>query len=183
MVKAIDFFCGAGGLTRGLREAGVNVLAGIDNDQTLRETYEKNNAPSEFVFGDIRKISIEALRRKLGITRNDLTLYAACTPCQPFSTLNQMQGEDDRKHLLLAFARLVEDVPPHFIVVENVPGLNNAYGRNIYNAFMKILKRKNFRHVFQEMLDAKNYGVPQIRKRFIMIASRLGPVKAPRKSR
>src|SRR5438445_2587473 len=128
MIKAIDFFCGAGGLTRGLLDAGVEVLAGIDIDTGLKDTYEKNNSPSQFISADIKGTDIKALRRQLGITRQDRVLYAACTPCQPFSTLNQMQGEDDRKHLLLSFARLVEVAPPHFILVENVPGLNTAYG-------------------------------------------------------
>lgn len=182
MIRAIDFFCGAGGLTRGLLDARVEVLAGVDHDAGLKDTYEKNNSPSRFVCSDIKDIDIAELRRDLGIKKGDKVLYAACTPCQPFSTLNQMQGEDDRKDLLLSFAELVEDAPPDFILVENVPGLNTAYGRDVYQKFMAVLKRCKFDHVFQSMLDAQHYGVPQIRKRFIMLASRVGPVKAPRKS-
>ena len=182
MIKAIDFFCGAGGLTRGLLDSGIQVLAGVDNDVGLKDTYEKNNAPSRFFCDDIKRIKIANLRNSLGIRSNDRVLYAACTPCQPFSTLNQMQGQDDRKHLLLAFARLVKQFPPDFILVENVPGLSTAYGRDIYEEFMRVLKRSKFHGVFQEMLDAQHYGVPQIRKRFILLASRLGPVRSPRRS-
>ena len=182
MIRAIDFFCGAGGLTRGLLNAGVEVLAGVDNDAGLKKTYENNNSPSVFVCEDIRSIKIKELRTEIGIDRNDTVLYAACTPCQPFSTLNQMQGDDDRKNLLLSFAEIVSAAPPDLILVENVPGLNTAYGREVYNEFKATLDANGFGHVFQEMLDAQHYGVPQVRKRFIMLASRLGPVKPPRRT-
>jgi DNA (cytosine-5)-methyltransferase 1 len=182
MIRAIDFFCGAGGLTRGLLNAGVEVLAGLDNDPGLEGTYNKNNKPSRFICADIKSVEIIALREELGIKTDDMVLYAACTPCQPFSTLNQMRGEDDRKHLLLAFAELVSAAPPDLILVENVPGLNTAYGRDVYEKFKSVLNNEGFEHVFQGMLDAQDYGVPQKRKRFIMLASRLGPVKPPRRS-
>ena len=95
-VKAIDFFCGAGGLTRGLLDTGIDVLAGVDNDERLQATYQRNNEPSRFIHSDINSVGIEALRDELGIGSDDLTLYAACTPCQPFSTLNTMKGADVR---------------------------------------------------------------------------------------
>lgn len=183
MIKAIDFFCGAGGLTRGLLDAGVKVLAGVDTDEALQDTYEKNNHPSRFICEDVSAIDVEVLRRKLNIDARDRTLYAACTPCQPFSTLNQRHGDDDRKSLLLAFGRLVEAAPPDYIVVENVPGLNTAYGRDIYQQFEQILERTGFRNRTAEMLDAKDFGVPQVRRRFILLASRRGPVPRPRRSR
>jgi DNA (cytosine-5)-methyltransferase 1 len=182
MIKALDFFCGAGGLTRGLLNAGIEVLAGVDNDSGLKDTYEKNNSPSRFICKDIKTLDIAELRTALCINEDDRVLYAACTPCQPFSTLNQMQGVDDRKDLLLVFARLVKQSPPDFILVENVPGLNTAYGREVYQEFVAVLKDCKFEYFFQSMLDAQNYGVAQIRKRFIMLASRLGPVKSPRRS-
>jgi DNA (cytosine-5)-methyltransferase 1 len=180
---AIDFFCGAGGLTRGLLDAGIQVLAGIDCDATLKDTYEKNNRPSKFLSSDISKVNIAELRKSLGVRRSDIVIYAACTPCQPFSTLNQRRGEDDRKSLLLAFAELVIAEPPDFIIVENVPGLNSAYGREIYEEFTKVLERTGFVHRFAKQLDAKDYGVPQVRKRFIMLASRKGRILEPRRSR
>src|SRR3989304_291420 len=130
-MKAIDFFCGAGGLTRGLLDAGIVVLAGVDNDAALKDTYEKNTPPSRFICSDIKTVEIAKLRKELGIGETDRVLYAACTPCQPFSTLNRMQGVDDRKDLLLVFAQLVKQAPPDFILVENVPGLNTAYGRDV----------------------------------------------------
>ena len=178
MIKAIDFFCGAGGLTRGLLDAGISVLAGVDNDERLERTYTHNNKPSRFINSDIEDINIHDLRESLGIQSQDPTLYAACTPCQPFSTLNRLKGNDERKILLLTFARIVEECPPDFILVENVPGLNNAYGKEISQRFLKVLKRCKFTEA-ADFLDAKNFGVPQTRKRFILVASRHGSISLP----
>lgn len=182
MIKAIDFFCGAGGLTRGLLDAGIEVLAGVDVDGRLRPTYETNNAPSRFVCQDIKDIDIGRLRQDLCITQKDLVLYAACCPCQPFSTLNQMKGKDDRKELLISFAEIVEKAPPDFILVENVPGLNTAYGKDIYDRFVEILKKAGFKELYSAFLNAQDFGVPQVRKRFILLASRHGSVCSPRRS-
>lgn len=182
-MKAIDFFCGAGGLTRGLLDAGVQVLAGVDNDQRLQRTYEANNAPSKFVDADIAGIDIASLRSRLGITDSDTVLYAACTPCQPFSTLNQKRGKDERKSLLLSFAEIVRDSPPDFVLVENVPGLSNAYGKEIYESFVATLEACGLIHRSGALLDAKDFGVPQIRRRFIMLASRERPISLPDRQR
>ncbi len=179
MIKAIDFFCGAGGLSRGLLDAGINVLAGVDNDERLRMTYEKNNAPSRFICQDIKTIDIHQLCDELAIGREDVVLYAACTPCQPFSTLNRMKGQDERKNLLLAFAELLRQAPPDFILVENVPGLNTKYGKEIYEQFARVLEECNFTAPSADFLDAKNFGVPQVRKRFILLASRHGTISLP----
>lgn len=180
MIKAIDFFCGAGGLTRGLLDAGIKVLAGVDNDKRLQETYTYNNKPSRFINEDIDDIEIHELREELGIQDEDTTLYAACTPCQPFSTLSRQNWEDDeRKILLLTFAKIVKEYPPDFILVENVPGLNNGSGKEIYKKFLKILKQCGFSNRAADLLDAKHFGVPQTRKRFILLASRKGFISLP----
>lgn len=180
MIKAIDFFCGAGGLTRGLLDAGIKVLAGVDNDKHLRETYTHNNKPSRFINEDIDAIEIHELREELEIQSEDTTLYAACTPCQPFSTLSRQNWKDDnRKILLLTFAEIVKECPPDFILVENVPGLNNGSGKEIYKKFKQILKECGFSNRAADLLDAKHFGVPQTRKRFILLASNTGSISLP----
>lgn len=178
MIKAIDFFCGAGGLTKGLLKAGISVLAGVDNDGSLQETYTRNNVQSRFIPRDIKSVNIHELRETLDIQAEDVTLYAACTPCQPFSTLSRLKGEDKRKFLLLAFADIVEKCPPNFILVENVPGLNNGAGKEVYEKFMDVLERCGFA-ADADLLDAKHFGVPQTRKRFILVASRDATVSLP----
>ena len=182
MIKAIDFFCGAGGLTRGLLDAGIEVLAGVDVDCRLRETYEQNNQPVQFLCQDIKKVDINELRQKLGIRGDDSVLYAACTPCQPFSTLNRNTDTDERKNLLISFAKVVTEAPPDFLLVENVPGLNTAYGKKVFERFVMIIKDCGFRDPYSGFLDAKDFGVPQVRRRFILLASRNGKILPPRRS-
>ena len=178
-IKCFDFFCGAGGLTRGLLNAGIDVKCGVDNDERLRDPYESNNAPSVFEHADIAHVDIHDLRRRYRVRRRDRTLYAACTPCQPFSTLNQRKGVDDRKELLLQFAELVRAAPPDYVLVENVPGLGNAYGREIYRRFLSALDDAGLVYRDAAKIDAQDYGVPQIRKRFLLVASRRGPIQLP----
>jgi DNA (cytosine-5)-methyltransferase 1 len=180
MIKAIDFFCGAGGLTRGLLDAQIEVLAGIDNDPRLKLTYELNNAPSRFICADVKSLDLRSLRRQLGIRRTDCVLYAACTPCQPFSTLNRMAGKDPRKALLLSFGALLAESPPDLLLIENVPGLNSAYGKEIYEGFARIIRRLAFKAQPAALLDAKDFDVPQVRRRFILLASRHGKISEPR---
>ena len=183
-IKAFDFFCGAGGLTRGLLDSKIDVLAGIDNDPKLSRTYQNNNSPSQFECSDINDVDISKLRQKYGITEKDVVLYAACTPCQPFSSLNQRRkGSDPRDQLLLSFAEIVRASPPDFILVENVPGLGNAYGSEIFQSFLSTLKIAGFATSDSHKLDAQEFGVPQVRKRFLLIASRHGQIKLPRPSR
>lgn len=180
MIKAIDFFCGAGGLTRGLLDAGIKVLAGVDNDKRLQKTYTHNNTPSRFINEDIDAIDIHELRKELKIQDEDTTLYAACTPCQPFSTLSRQNWKnDDRKILLLTFAEIVEESPPDFILVENVPGLNNGSGKEIYKEFKSTLKKCGFSNCAADLLDAKHFGVPQTRQRFILLASKENSISLP----
>ena len=179
MIKAIDFCCGAGGLTRGLLNAGIEVLAGVDNDERLRKTYSENNKPSRFISRKIQDIDIHKLRSELGILPGDPTLYAACTPCQPFSSLSKTKTKDQRRMILIEFAHLVEESPPDFVLVENVPGLNNAYGKELYELFLSILAGCGFTKVADDLLDAKRHGVPQTRKRFILATSRHGWVSLP----
>lgn len=194
MIKAIDFFSGAGGLTRGLLDAGVQVCAGVDLDGSLAQTYNDNNKPSIFLQRDIKDVNIHLLRQRLGITDTDAVLYAACSPCQPFSTLNNkaqrrneksVASEVVRRSLLLDFARVVEDCPPDFILVENVPGLGREEGKDVFDEFLRIIATCGFapENMFTGRLDAAYYGVPQVRKRFILLASRHGAVQPPVKDK
>ena len=153
-------------------------MAGVDNDIRLGKTYTRNNSPSRFFNLDIREVQVHELRATLGLDDSVASLYAACTPCQPFSSLNKAYAKDERKSLLLDFLAIVEEAPPDYIIVENVPGLNNAVGNGIYQQFRKSLEKQGFR-VDADRLDAKDFGVPQTRKRFILVASRHGQPSLP----
>ncbi|APH39896.1 hypothetical protein BHR79_05165 [Methanohalophilus halophilus] len=175
---AVDLFCGAGGLTRGLLDAGIQVKKGYDIEERLKETYEKNNEGSEYHCTDIRKVSGNSLLQDIDLGNNYL-LLAGCAPCQPFSSINKSTNDKDgRKILLLEFGRLIEEVRPDLIFVENVPGLKNGKGKYVLQQFEQILKNMGYHYIY-ETLNAKEFGVPQKRKRFILLASKHGNVDLP----
>ncbi|MDQ1612121.1 MAG: (cytosine-5)-methyltransferase 1 [Pyrinomonadaceae bacterium] len=168
---AIDFFCGAGGLTRGLLDAGIKVTLGIDVDDRCRQTYETNNNPSRFLSADVRRLQAKDVRRTIAdVDSNDL-LLAACAPCQPFAQLNRVGDLDGEATLLGQFARFVRELEPRCVFVENVPGLARVRGSSTHRRFRKLLSRMGYGYC-EGTLDAKAYGVPQTRWRFVMIAIR-----------
>lgn len=165
---AVDFFCGAGGLTRGLSDAGIEVLAGIDADISCKETYECNNKPSKFIHADITRLSIkDVLQLMQSIPREEL-LFAACAPCQPFASLNRY-GRNADATLLLRFMKIVEAIGPFQVFIENVSGLARVKGYSTYARFKNMLAKNGYNWV-EAILDAKNYGIPQTRKRLVLIA-------------
>ena len=177
-IVAVDLFCGAGGLTRGLLDAGIQVKKGYDIDEKLKYTYEKNNEGVEYHCEDVHEVSGESLLKGLDL-ENDYFLLAGCAPCQPFSSINKSENKKDiRKILLLEFGRLVEETQPDFVIVENVPGLKNNKGKHILQQFEQILKELQYHYIY-DTLKAKDFGVPQKRKRFILLASKHGNVAFP----
>jgi DNA (cytosine-5)-methyltransferase 1 len=168
---AVDFFSGAGGLTRGLADAGIPVVLGIDADEGCRETYERNNPGSRFLHADVRDLRAEEIVRAVGQVHRDELLLAACAPCQPFAQLNRHGHQDDSATLLGRFARFVQALRPGQVFVENVPGLARVRGSSTHRRFRKMLKSLGYEY-WEGVLDAKIYGVPQTRRRFIIIAIR-----------
>lgn len=171
MITAIDFFCGAGGLTRGMLDAGINVVAGIDFDGRCKETYEKNNSSAVFHEADIRTLDLKVIRKLIrGISKRDL-LFAGCAPCQAFS---QQRKSSDRRldaTLLISFGRLVEAFKPKQVLIENVPGIRKVKGFSAYRRFLRILTLNGYEYD-DKILDAKHYGVPQTRRRYVLFAVR-----------
>ena len=168
---AFDFFCGAGGLTRGLLDAGIDVVAGFDNDESCKETFEKNNSPAKFICSDIATVEINGLRDIFPDLNFSDMLFAGCAPCQPFS--QQRKGEKSRKDatLLKEFGRLIEEALPGQVLIENVPGIAKVKGNSIFKRFLRMLKNNGYRYQFK-VLNAKHYGVPQNRRRLILIGMR-----------
>lgn len=177
-VVAVDLFCGAGGLTRGLLDSGINVIKGYDFDKKASETYEKNNKNSKFFSADISSVKGKDILNELD-RENNFFLLAGCAPCQPFSLINQSEKkEDERKNLLLSFGRLIRETNPDFIFMENVPGLLNGRGKKIFEKFLRILKEGKYLYDYK-ILNVMNYGIPQRRRRLVLIASKYSQVKIP----
>lgn len=176
-VAAVDIFCGAGGLTYGLRKAGIEVIRGIDIDESVRETYTRNNRRVEFLNKDVRKLNPRELVR--GIDRSKkLFLLAGCAPCQPFSSQNRTKcRRDPRRSLIRYFTRLVEKTLPDYVLVENVQGFINS--SNPYqNELVSVLRKKGYKYS-ERIVHAEEYGVPQHRHRYMLLASRLGEIQFP----
>jgi DNA (cytosine-5)-methyltransferase 1 len=171
MIQALDFFCGAGGMTRGLLDAGIKVVAGFDSDERCGETYERNNSDVKFVSKDIRSLTIKDLMQFACSDSFEEMLFAGCAPCQPFS----QQKKGDRRvrdaTLLGEFGRIVELAKPGYVLIENVPGIAKVKGFSTFLRFLETLSRNGYKYVF-DVINAKHYGVPQNRRRLVMIASR-----------
>lgn len=169
-IIAVDLFCGAGGLTRGLINRNVHVCAGIDSDSDCEFPFRENNAAS-FLNSDICKVSSGEINNLFKVS--SCRLIAGCAPCQPFSTYSQKNNasnSDARWELLSEFGRIVKEVKPEFVAMENVPQLAK---HPVFHGFLSILADYT---VCSTIVDCMDYGVPQTRKRLILLASRLGPI-------
>jgi DNA (cytosine-5)-methyltransferase 1 len=173
-LSAIDFFCGAGGMTYGFRKAEVNVLAGIDIDSNCKETYELNNQPSKFIEADIKNLTETELAEKTGIKRNDDTLiFIGCSPCQYWSKINTDKTKSkESKSLLSDFRRFVDYFKPGYLVIENVPGILRRREESPLKEFLDFLDTEKYNYT-HNVINASYYGVPQTRRRFLLIASRV----------
>lgn len=170
-VHAIDLFCGAGGLTNGLKKAGIDVLLGVDTDPACEFPYTANNE-TKFLLKSVEELGAEELRSIYG--KNGLKLLAGCAPCQTFSTYNQKATESDKRWWLLQqFSRLVDEVLPDLVTMENVPRLME---QNVFNAFVRTLENSGY-SVTYRVVNCADYGVPQQRKRLVLLASKVGPIE------
>jgi DNA (cytosine-5)-methyltransferase 1 len=175
--KAIDLFAGAGGLTLGLRWAGFQVVGAIENDDLAADTYKRHNPRTALWRHDIRRVSVAAVRRRLNLRPGRLALLAGCPPCQGFSELRTLNGgrrvrDRRQKDLLFEFLRFVRGLRPQSVMMENVPRL--ASDRRI-SRFSAELKRLGYKCKYR-VLNAALYGVPQRRRRVILIAVLRGAV-------
>lgn len=167
-IRAIDLFCGVGGLTHGLERGGVNVVAGLDLDAECQYAFEANNS-AKFVHQDVEELTAQQVRDYLG--EGAYTLIAGCAPCQPFSTYSrpgQRGGERGDWRLVDSFGRLVREVQPDFVTMENVPALKD---HAVFNAFLASLEGYSLDY---KVIQCSEIGVPQTRNRLVLVASRIG---------
>lgn len=181
---AVDLFCGAGGLSEGLRQAGFKVIGAVDVDPLACSTYKLNHRHVRLWKKDIRCISGSQIMSSLEIRRGELDLLAACPPCQGFSTMRTKNGtrrnRDRRNDLIFEVLRIIRSLKPISVMFENVPGL--ADNRK-FKLFRKGLESLGY-NVTADVLNAVDYNIPQRRRRLVLIASRLGsPEFAPKSNR
>lgn len=169
----IDLFCGVGGLTHGFKQEGFNVLAGIDFDKTCQFAYEENNN-SKFMHENLITMHSDNIQELY--PKNSLKILVGCAPCQAFSSYSKNKETNDKWKLLYSFSRIINDIRPDIISMENVPNLLKFDNGNVFKDFVANLKKLNY-HVTYNIVDAQDYGVPQRRNRLILFASKFGDIK------
>lgn len=182
--SAIDLFCGAGGLTTGLKAAGFSVLAGFELNETAAATYKLNHRKSKVFIGDLSKIDPKKVMDSLNLKQGELDLLAGCPPCQGFSThktRNRSSSVDDiRNDLVFEVLRYIMVFLPKTIMLENVPGLAKDQRMLRLKEELKYLGYLIDDNTVK-VLDAADFGVPQRRKRMILQASLFGIINEPDK--
>jgi DNA (cytosine-5)-methyltransferase 1 len=179
-ISAVDLFCGVGGLTHGLSHAGINVCLGVDIDPASQYPFERNNE-SAFLLKDIFMLEVDKIKESF--IPGTITLLAGCAPCQPFSTYSQKairnsrsrndRGRRDDWRLVERFGELIEDVQPDLVTMENVAPLFRA------PVYQRLLASLEGYWVDAQVVDCQSIGLPQTRKRLVLVASKLGPIKLP----
>ena len=185
-MKVIDFFSGCGGASEGLRQAGLDIAIGLDFDKSAAETYRANFPEALFYNVDIRELDEKKLAKafKEKNKKKEPLLLVACAPCQPFSTQNKSKSEDDvRRTLLDETHRFINKLRPDYIFIENVPGLQkiDKDKDGPYKRFINFLNTQGYSYV-EFVAKSEEYGVPQKRKRFVLLASRLSEIQEPNKT-
>jgi len=182
-LKALDLFCGCGGLTVGLKAAGFKVIGAVDIDLSSIETYRTNHPDTVTWQVDIRKLRVSEVFDTLGLKKWELDLLAGCPPCQGFSSLRTLNGskkpEDPRNDLIFEFLRFVIELRPKAVMMENVPGLANDERFASFKTQMRELGYLGEHRI----LNAADFGVPQRRNRLIYLAGRGVKIPFSRKSK
>lgn len=169
-ISTVDLFCGAGGLTHGFEKARLIVKAGYDIDPACQFPYEHNNN-AQFILKNIEDVSGDDLASQFYGSK--VKILAGCAPCQPFSTYSRRYQHRDMKWKLLQdFARLVQDCQPDIVSMENVPQLQNT---SVFEEFIQKLISLNYT-IESSRVNCLDYGIPQTRKRLVLLASRFGSI-------
>ena len=174
---AVDLFSGCGGLTSGIRRAGFKVVSAVEIDELAVRTYKLNHDKVKVLCRDIRAVKGKDL---LSRPNARIDLVAGCPPCQGFSRVRRKNrnrsANDDRNALIDEFRRLVRSLKPKAVFLENVPGIENY---QLFKSFVKALRPEY--EVVCKKVDLSDYGVPQRRKRVVLIAGRGFKVAFPEK--
>lgn len=176
MITCVDLFCGVGGLTHGLIRGGVKVVAGVDVDPLCKFPYEANNS-AVFIQRGVETLAGADLLPLW--PKKSVTMLAGCAPCQPFSTYSRSSRKvraDEKWTLALEFARLINETKPAIVTMENVPQLID---HGVFSHFRKSLSGYSMWH---GVVECEKYGIPQTRKRLVLLASRFGPISFPKPS-
>lgn len=174
--EVIDLFCGIGGLSYGLKCQGMKILAGFDLDYTCQYAYETNTG-GKFYYRDVKTISGDEINKLYSQKKNVIKVLAGCAPCQPFSSyaFKNKNKDKDKYNLLYEFGRLVKEVHPDIVTMENVPAIASFKLKSVLADFVEVLQNEGYT-VKYKVVYCPDYGIPQTRKRLVLLASRLGNI-------
>lgn len=170
MLNAIDLFSGAGGLSKGVMDAGINIIVGVDNDKAALRTFERNHAGSVGLDADLSKQETFDKIREIAGDRN-IDIVVAGPPCQGFSLTGPRNFDDPRNKLYLAVIELVRQYQPKGFIIENVPGMATMYNGQVKDEILRRFTAMGY-NVDCKILCAADYGVPQVRRRLIFMGIR-----------
>ena len=191
--KFIDLFCGAGGFSKGMELAGFTCIGGIELKEVIAQTHRLNHKHSKTLSGDIREISPEDFAKEIGTNHVDAIIGGP--PCPTFSTIGDAKiksvsgkptREDPRNELFLEYLKYVDYFRPEIFVIENVPNFITKYKGEIFNRAVEIIesigKDENGEGIYEvekpvKVLNAVYYGVPQTRKRMLLVAHKKKGIK------
>jgi DNA (cytosine-5)-methyltransferase 1 len=174
-IDVVDLFCGIGGLSYGMKEIGFHVKGGFDVDPTCEYAYVYNNE-APFFYRDVRSITKADILPLYG--KNTIRVLAGCAPCQPFSSYAFKNKEKDpnKYDLLYEFGRLVREVKPDIVTMENVPAIQKFKLKDVLDDFKKILNEEGYQ-LSCNVVYCPDYGIPQTRRRLVLLASKFGEIK------
>jgi len=178
--EVVDLFCGVGALSHGLKRSGLKIVAGYDTDSRCKFAFEENN-DAIFCARDVAKLTANEIKGHF--SGNVPSILAGCAPCQPFSTYKQRYDEDPRWNLVSKFADLAVSVSPDFVTMENVPALLRYKNGKVFEGFCQSLKKAGYK-VEWTVAKCEEFGVPQKRRRLVVIASKsknIQPLRPTRK--
>lgn len=179
VIRVADFYSGCGGTSAGLRAAGMEIAFGLDCEPEASATYRRNFPEAAFIERDILDVAPSEVADLIGRETGRL-LVSACAPCQPYSSFVEPGRRDRRKTLLLRLVPFIELLDPDFVFIENVPGMKSAQApAGTFARFCKALRAAGY-HVSYAVVDCQRYGVPQRRRRLVILASKLGAIAVPK---
>jgi DNA (cytosine-5)-methyltransferase 1 len=180
-ISVYDFFCGCGGTSRGFQKSGLDIVFALDIDPDAKNTFIKNFPTTVFCDKSITNLSSSDLQPTLNKFKDSYKLFCGCAPCQPFTRqITDSPKLDHRKGLLTQFGMAIEEYEPDFVFVENVPGLQKVPTRKHgpFPEFKQLLKKMGY-HITYGVVAAHDYGAPQLRRRFVLLASKHGDINIP----
>ncbi len=180
--NCIELFAGAGGLGTGFEKAGFNIISANDIWEPAKKTYVANHKNVNYIVKDIALLKSEELLANTSYTKQDIDVIIGGPPCQGFSTLGKRFIDDPRNKLFKEYVRIVNDIRPKFFVMENVAGILSMENGNVLKNILKSFTEIGY-IVKYKLLNAAEYGVPQLRKWVIFIGTKLnGNIEYPEKT-